>query len=444
MALPPASAQTHTLAKEHELRIEAGAKGVTYLRLRSGTAEIFGVELAPERTLSLSGSRKLALFTWMGCEVQVWGAECAMYVSKESQVPLFANLHQQLEARRSAAEASGGQGPRVLVVGPTDSGKSTLCRILLSYACRVGRAPTFVDLDLGQGEVSVPGTVAATPLDRQCLSSEEGYTGTAPLSYYVGEVSPGTSPLVYRNAAERLAELVGRRQAQAGDIGDRARVGGLVINTFGWVDGLGYELLLHAARTFAVDTVVVMGHDRTFAQMSEDLKAPSAGGGAASAAAAAAAAAPITLLKLNRSGGVVERSKDFRRDARAMRVRQYFYGGDPQAPLTPETLSVRFEDVVLVRVGGVVGDSTLIPIGKASALDPLRITIVPPTERVINQLLAVSYATTDKQIPHVNVAGFVHVRAVDAKERKITLLAPCAGELPSKFLILGAMTWVDV
>jgi hypothetical protein len=32
---------------------------------------------------------------------------------------------------------------------------------------------------------------------------------------------------------------------------------------------------------------------------------------------------------------------------------------------------------------------------------------VPPTERVINQLLAVSYATTDKQIPHVNVAGLV-------------------------------------
>ena len=432
--LPPAGAALYKLDKECELRVEVPAKGLAYLRLRAGAAEILGVELAPERTLTLGQSRKLALFSWLGCEVQVWGAECAVYVSRESQVPLFANLHQQLEARREAAERGGGQGPRVLVVGPTDSGKSTLCRILLSYACRVKRAPTFVDLDLGQGEVSVPGTVAATPLDQQCLSSEEGYTATAPLAYYVGEVSPGGAPLVYRNAAERLAELVTRRQAGAGDIAARARVGGLVINTFGWVDGLGYDLLLHAARAFAADVVVVMGHDRTFAQLSEDLKVGSGGGGSGG----------VQLLKLNRSGGVVERSKDFRRDSRALRVRQYFYGADPAAPLTPEAITVRFEDVVIVRVGGAVGDSTLAPIGKASALDPLRLTTVAPTERLLNQVLGVSFATTDKQVPHVNVAGFVHVRAVDAKERRLTLLAPCAGALPSKFLILGAMTWVDV
>lgn len=38
-------------------------------------------------------------------------------------------------------------GPRVLVVGPADSGKSSLCAILTAYAVRVGRAPVFVDLD---------------------------------------------------------------------------------------------------------------------------------------------------------------------------------------------------------------------------------------------------------------------------------------------------------
>ena len=151
----------------------------------------------------------------------------------------------------------------------------------------------------------------------------------------------------------------------------------------------------------------------------------------------------MQLIKLNRSGGVVERSKDFRRDSRSLRVRQYFYGGDPAAPLTPETITVRFEDVVIVRVGGAVGDTTLIPIGKASALDPLRLTVVTPNERILNQVLGVSYAHTDKQIPHVNVAGFVHVRAVDVKEKRLTLLAPCAGALPSKFLVLGALTWVD-
>jgi len=37
-----------------------------------------------------------------------------------------------------------------MVVGPTDVGKSTVCRLLLNYAARLGRGPIFVDLDVGQ------------------------------------------------------------------------------------------------------------------------------------------------------------------------------------------------------------------------------------------------------------------------------------------------------
>ncbi len=50
----------------------------------------------------------------------------------------------------------GGAGAEVSaaaaqVVGPTDSGKSSLARILLNYAVRAGWAPTAVDLDIGAG-----------------------------------------------------------------------------------------------------------------------------------------------------------------------------------------------------------------------------------------------------------------------------------------------------
>lgn len=39
---------------------------------------------------------------------------------------------------------------QVLVVGPTDVGKSTLCHLLLNYAVACGHAPIFVDVDVGQ------------------------------------------------------------------------------------------------------------------------------------------------------------------------------------------------------------------------------------------------------------------------------------------------------
>ena len=38
----------------------------------------------------------------------------------------------------------------LLQVGPTDVGKSTVCRLLLNYAVRLGRKPIYVDLDVGQ------------------------------------------------------------------------------------------------------------------------------------------------------------------------------------------------------------------------------------------------------------------------------------------------------
>lgn len=51
---------------------------------------------------------------------------------------------------REAAKQSGCQGPRVLIAGPTDSGKSTICKMLLNWGVRGGHQPTYVDLDIGE------------------------------------------------------------------------------------------------------------------------------------------------------------------------------------------------------------------------------------------------------------------------------------------------------
>lgn len=61
-----------------------------------------------------------------------------------------------------------------MVVGETDSGKSTLANILAAYAVRLGRCPTFVDLDVGQGMITVPGGIAAAALDSNSISVEVG------------------------------------------------------------------------------------------------------------------------------------------------------------------------------------------------------------------------------------------------------------------------------
>merc|ERR1712028_102353 len=87
-----------------------------------------------------------------------------MYVANETPMRLYQNIHILLDQRRQAARETGARGPRVLVAGPSDSGKSTLCRILVNYAVRMDNRPIYVDLDVGQGAVVLPGTIVATPV----------------------------------------------------------------------------------------------------------------------------------------------------------------------------------------------------------------------------------------------------------------------------------------
>ncbi|QHN86921.1 uncharacterized protein DS421_16g550470 [Arachis hypogaea] len=139
--------------------------GVTLL---NGNAEIFGTELAPEIWLNFPPRLKFAVFTWYGATIEMEGTTETDYTADETPMVSYVNVHAILEARRTRAKASSSgdsessQGPRVIVVGPTNSGKSTLSRMLLSWVAKQGSKPTFVKLDIGQGSITILGCLAAT------------------------------------------------------------------------------------------------------------------------------------------------------------------------------------------------------------------------------------------------------------------------------------------
>ena len=72
---------------------------------------------------------------------------------------MYLNIHAALEQLRLKAEEPNSveRGPILMTVGPRDVGKSTLCQLLLNYGVRCQRRPIYVDLDVGQGSISVPG-----------------------------------------------------------------------------------------------------------------------------------------------------------------------------------------------------------------------------------------------------------------------------------------------
>lgn len=77
----------------------------------------------------------------------------------------------------------------MIVVGPTDTGKSTLSRMLVSWAAKQGWKPTFVDLDIGQGSITIPGCIAASPIEMP-IDPVEGIPLEMPLVYFYGHPTP--------------------------------------------------------------------------------------------------------------------------------------------------------------------------------------------------------------------------------------------------------------
>lgn len=137
-----------------------------------------------------------------------------MHFSSSTRYLLFQiqylNTHAALEQMRMTAETNGTKGPIVMVVGPMDVGKSTLCRILLNYSVRSGHRPIYVDVDVGQGNISIPGTIGSLLIERPA-AAEEGFSQLAPFVFHFGNKSPDDNNELYKILTSKLADVTMER-----------------------------------------------------------------------------------------------------------------------------------------------------------------------------------------------------------------------------------------
>ena len=99
----------------------------------------------------------------------------------------YIKFHNNLEKQRNLNKT-----PVVLIVGNVDSGKTTLSKILISYAARVERNPIFVDLDVGQNSISIEGTIGCCALDEP-IDLEDELSLLSSVVYFFGSNTPSTN-----------------------------------------------------------------------------------------------------------------------------------------------------------------------------------------------------------------------------------------------------------
>lgn len=408
------------LEKESELRFEVESGATVQLELLSGKAEVFGSELASGRRYAFITGSKVAVFTWHGCHLKLIGRTEVAYISKETPMVIYINTHAAIEQMREKAEKEVTRGPRIMIVGPSDVGKSTFCTLLLNYGVRLGRAPIFVDLDVGQGQVSIPGTIGAFVIERPA-DVEEGFSQSAPLVLHYGHTSPAKNLTLYNLLVSRMADIINMKC----DESKKANLGGVIVNTGGWVRGSGYDSLKHAAGSFEVDVIIVMDQERLYNELKRDM--PDF----------------VKIVLLPKSGGVVERNQHARSEARDAKVREYFYG--LKNNLFPHTFEVKFSDIKLYKIGAPALPDSCLPLGMKTQDNKTKLVPVPPSTSLLHHVMSISCAnSSEENILETNILGFIVFMEINTEKQTFTVLSPCPRPLPKTILLQMDIQFMDI
>ncbi|KAJ2374251.1 Cleavage polyadenylation factor subunit clp1 [Coemansia sp. RSA 2607] len=455
-----------TLKPGEEFRFEVGFKSTIELKLLSGNAELFGAELGSEATYTFSGFNG-AVFSWQGCTLSVSGDNHTAYVAGETPMDSYINVHMALQQLRvQAHNGDMSAAPRVMIVGPEDSGKTSLARLLLNYAVRMDQTPLFVDLDTACSSMTVPGTVSVTPITKT-IDIEDGFMGYVtsaavsrpvdlPLVWQYGHELPSDNPVLFNILVDKLADAIEKRVAA-----DKTTAGsGLIVDTHGSTDISKLETIEHAIKALGINTLLVVGNERMYNLLSSRLEAMSQG----------LPQQETNAIKLAKSGGTVDRDTVFRQQQTSRTIKQYFYG-TAREPLTSFPTVVNFKEISVLRVGeDVRAPSSTLPLGETRKLTDTSVFEVDLDESLSHSVLAVTdiarptdagtgsgaadaegdagiktFTSKDwEEAVGAQAIGFVNVTKIDMEKMRFTMTSPVPGRLPKQVLLDGHVKWMEV
>lgn len=219
----------------------ARVAGPASLRVVSGKISVVGKILGvnDEATISLYRSYPVYALEDSSIEVLLGESGYIEYPKERDEV--------SLEWIRVANEITE-KGSRIIIMGPVESGKTTLSTLLLNTALSKGLKPCVIDADIGQQDISLPDFVSLScPREpviwlRELMPDEIRIIGSLTPSQYSSRIIAATIDLVQR-AFERGGEVI-------------------IVNTDGWVSHpSAIEMKLDIARYMRATHIIVLQKD---------------------------------------------------------------------------------------------------------------------------------------------------------------------------------------
>jgi polyribonucleotide 5'-hydroxyl-kinase len=307
-----------------------------------------------------------------------------------------------------------------------------------------------VNLDPQEGMLALPGSISAAVFS-SIMDPEDGSgwgsspsSGPSPtpvklpLVYWYGRGGAEDDAKYYKSVVSRLALAVqGRMSAD-----DAVRKSGIIVDTPGVVSQGkdGYALVSHMVSELNINVLLILGSERLNADLSKRF------------------AGQLTVLKLPKSEGCVDRDAAYMTSHRLTQIRSYFFG-TPRRTLSPHTSTLGFHEITIFRIRNPDEESlanSFLPGGAEDedAYDPSAtlpstsstgsgkiMEKTEPTAAMLHAIMAVVYASPNDTLEAVrdsNVLGYVYIAEVDEKKKRVRVLAPLAGKLGDRPLVWGS------
>ncbi|KAI5285718.1 Cleavage polyadenylation factor subunit clp1 [Ascosphaera aggregata] len=310
-----------------------------------------------------------------------------------------------------------------------------------------------------------------------------------PLVYFYALRNPLDSDgALYKPLVSRLAIAVASRLDEDAD----AKAAGVIIDTPGVITSgkeASTDIIHHIISEFAITTILVLGSERLYSTIHRTYNMKPISGSRQTLSSEDR----ISVIKLTKSGGCVDRDENFMRPIREAQIRSYFFGrpvpstavntgstAGTTLTLSPHAQQVDFNSLAIYNITvpdhedeydpaafGVTNESFL-PGGSRDNQDDsndqsssaftegqssitlntnVQLARLPKTSPNVpiplaleNTLLAVTNADPDAHLSDIrdsSILGFVYVADVDEKKGKIKILSPVGGRVPQKAMIWG-------
>ncbi|CCD24925.1 cleavage polyadenylation factor subunit CLP1 NDAI_0E01090 [Naumovozyma dairenensis CBS 421] len=442
--------KTHqlTLKESTEWKIDIPTSSKLTIKIRSGIAEIFGTELANDIEYVFT-NWKISL---LAVEDVILEWKCpdisgnkALIIQQNTTSKFVYNLHFALDKLRTASF----NGPRIMIVGDTNSGKTALCRTLCSYAIKnMPYQPLFINLNPNEGIFTPPGCLSATPisdlLEVQAQTWGQSMTSGAtvlhnkqPIVKNFGLEEVTKNKPLYLNCIDQLAKDVNER-LQNDVIVQRS---GCIINTpplSQFYDNAtnqydSYDGLLKIIQCLNIGIVVILTNDTDEEQEKEKInklfdKLKSI-------------IDQNSIIRFPKLSGRFQDADDtYKRSLQRAAIREYFYG-TPRTVLSPYAAGADFDEIVIWK------SMELNVNMQQDMINPFQLESVPIEANVLQHaLVAITYAdrkASSEEVSKAPILGFGLITEVNEKRRKIWVLLPVPGRVPNKAIILTSYRYLE-